>query len=85
MELNPSQLSGLRYYDAEDEYVTSPPHRKTTKFLDDNGLIHWDNSRESFILSAWGKQTVRDYVRKTGNGPEDLKARFSFSGGESRV
>lgn len=81
MKLNANQLSGLRYYDPEDEYVTNPPLSRTTKSLDEKGLIRWDHARKSFILSRWGKQYIRDYVAQSGNGPEDLKARFSFLGG----
>jgi hypothetical protein len=78
--LNHKQMAGLRYYDPEDEYVTSPPHPATRTSLELRGLICYDTKTRQVVLSPRGQKLVRDYVADSGNGPEDLKARFSFLG-----
>lgn len=76
MELNTQQLVALRALDPDDEHVTGKVHPKTLAFLERNSMIAYRDDRPT--LTDWGCQQVREYVAKTGNGPEDLKAMFRF-------
>ena len=75
--LSPAQLSALRTLEAGYPYVNA----RTTKSLISKGYVrqvpHVDR-RPKHELTPTGRTFIEDYVERTGDGPEDLKAMFRF-------
>lgn len=76
MKLSPPQLNALRFYDPGDTHVNFGPTARTRDSLIAKGLLVRTDSGTK--LTFEGSKLIREYVVASGNGPEDLKARFSF-------
>lgn len=70
--LSPTQLSTLRALDEKPQ----PVRKNTAGALMRYGYIEPDGTL--YKLTIRGRSFIRDYVERTGDGPEDLKAMFRF-------
>ena len=76
-KLTPTQISTLRRLSETGPSVVRG--KQAEKLFNLNLIEPTTAKKDEYRLSGWGQQWVADYVRRTGNGPEDLKALFSFS------
>lgn len=69
---SPTQLSALRALNEKPQ----PLRANTAKALERRGYIEQDGT--NYKLTMTGRAFIQDYIDRTGNGPEDLKAMFRF-------
>lgn len=69
---SPTQLSALRSLMEKPQ----PLRLNTARALERRGYIKSDGT--NYKLTVTGRAFTEDYVDRTGNGPEDLKALFRF-------
>jgi hypothetical protein len=81
MAWSEAQLSALRALDPEDTYSGSKDRRinaRTIKSLQRRGMVTPADNAQGATITDYGLRTIREYVNRTGNGPERLKAMFRF-------
>lgn len=78
MQLSTIQIQALRGLDPEDDAPSFKPRQGTIDALAKRGLVK--QSGQVVEITTSGTRFIREYVNRTGNGPEELKAMFRFGG-----
>ena len=76
--LSEAQLTAMRSLNATDEYVSyRQPAKRTGDSLVRYGYCSL-NDEGVYALTPFGLDTIRGYVKRSGNGPESLKSLLRF-------
>lgn len=76
-----AQLTALRILDPEDgPYLEEGErlHHKTVAYLVRYGLAEKSDAAPGATITDKGLRSIRAYVKRTGDGPERLKAMLRF-------
>lgn len=77
-QLTTIQIQALRGLDPDDDAPGFKPRQGTVDALAKRGLVK--QSGDTLVITETGTRFIREYVNRTGNGPEELKAMFRFGG-----
>lgn len=76
--LSPAQLSALRALADGETKVNSRTGQSLVKKGYARYALTLFSGAKGFELTPTGRAFIEDYVERTGDGPEDLKAMFRF-------